>query len=466
MPNGLKQATEFITPEVLELLEVMHNAKIGTGGKKLLQDTTAPALPTALAQRRVELVVSANEEANIEAGLLVKPDAIVLDFDDTFSPTWQNVVLGHQNFKNLCQTFAAGSPLLMIRPRGLHLLERRIRRMISTKPVNAGLFDVAVALTNAKKFLHNGGTLYIYIAKPNGANDARAWAGALRAACKYLKVPSSQLRVGIQIETQTGALASDAMVKELSEFVFCLNAGRWDYVFSLVKHAIVQNTSLCFPERERLTMDQDFLRAYARRIVGAAKRANIQAVGGTAALIPEKHNLETVLASVRSDKLREASQGFCAAWAGHPALVGTVRDAFDLPARVPSETEPDDDKSLLEFPIATSISEMAIRKTLRVGLHTLSAWLAGVGWVALDGRSEDTATAELARAQLWQWLNCNIKINESQNFSTDLYVTWRDEELKTLERDNAKETASFLDELVLNEHCPEYFPRLGMARIV
>lgn len=413
-------------------------------------------IPLELQERRVELVVSASDTSGLKEGLDSGTDALVVDFDDTFSPTWANVLQGYGNLQRLGRH--PERVVLLLRPRPLYLSEGHLE--MAGKPAIAGLLDLGVYLFYChKRWAGPGRGLYVYLPKIETLAEARLWEKAIRWLEDALDLPYGVVRVGIQIETLPAALQAEALLYTLRQRAFGLNAGRWDYVFSILKK-IGHDPKHLLPDRDSLGMDQVFLQAYEQVIVQACYDHGAQAIGGTAALVPEGKNPARVLGQVASDKAREARQGFVAAWAGSPSLVGTVRTAF--PGRFyPGLMARDPAIHLLDAPTAKKLKAEAVRDTLGIALEYLSAWLEGKGWILRRGRIEDTATAELARAQLWQWLKHQAPLEDGSPFTRERYLQWRDQALAQLESPKAQTAARILDGLVLAPECPDYFPRLA-----
>lgn len=417
-------------------------------------------IPLELEHRQVELVVSANDSGGLAKGLESGTDALVVDFDDTFSPTWANVLQGYANLQKLGNS--ALEPILLMRPRPLYLSEAHL--LIEGQPAIAGLLDLCVYLFYLyKRWAKHHRGLYVYLPKIETLAQAQLWERAMVQAEEALDLPYGSVRVGLQIETLPAALQAEALLYALRHRTFGLNAGRWDYVFSILKK-IGHDPKHLLPDREGLGMDQAFLQAYEQVIVQTCYDHGAQAIGGTAALMPDAENPAPVLRQVALDKAREARQGFGAAWAGLPSLVETVRGAFPgkfhpgLMARNPAA-------HLMDAPKAKKLKAEAVRNTLGIALEYLTAWLEGQGWILRQGRIEDTATAELARAQLWQWLKHRVLLDDGSRFTQERYLEWRSEALTGLKSPKAQTAAEILDELVLAPECPDYFPRLAYPRL-
>ncbi|GGJ80329.1 malate synthase A [Deinococcus aquiradiocola] len=397
----------------------------------------AADVPDVLRERRVELIVAAHDDAAVRHGLKSGADAVVLDLDDVFSPRAGNLRRAYRNFP----AYAAlpGVFLTRVRP----LAHREPRATLNGRAAVAGLLDLAACMTafRAREVL-------LYLPKIDSVPEARFWRDALTLAERWLQLPEGRVRVCLQIETLPGLLRAEALLHELRGYAYGLNAGRWDYVFSVVKH-LGPHLPAPLPERARLGMNEPSMQAYARQIVSVCAAHGAQAVGGTAAvaLTGDPGRDRAALDAVRADKDREAAQGFVAAWAGRTELLGAVRDAFRTPAPPP---RPEDHRAAaLDLPFAAHVPEEAVRDALGVALAVLGAWLAGVGDVARAGRSEDTATAELARAHLQHWHARGL-------LDRDAYLHLRREQ----QPDDAP-AARLLDALVLTDTPAAYFPAVA-----
>lgn len=426
----------------------------GERGPDVSQGWRAASVPPSLHRRRAELIVAASDTAAIWRGVEAGADAIVLDLDDTFSPRAGNLGRAYANF----QAFAAVPHPFLTRVRPLAHREGRID--FGGQPAVAGLLDLAAY---AHAFRER--EVVLYLPKLDSVPEAQFWKRALELTERWLGLPAHSLRVCLQIETLPGLVNAESLLHALHASAYGLNAGRWDYVFSVVKHLGERPDHLLpdrlLPERARLTMQQPSMLAYALQIAQVCHAHGAQAIGGTAAVALTGDPLqdEAALEGVRQDKAREAAQGFVAAWAGSPELLDAVRGAFaaDIPLPVPADHPVTDHlAAALTLPRAVSVPDAAVQDAIGVALAVFAAWLAGVGDVARPdasglGRSEDTATAELARAQLWYWLRRGA-LQEAD------YLRWRRAELP----DQAS-ASQLLDALVLAEACAPYFPGVAEA---
>ncbi|GIV23596.1 MAG: malate synthase [Bacteroidia bacterium] len=382
-------------------------------------------LPPQLQKRHVEITGPAEPKITINA-LHSGADAFMADLEDALTPHWENQLKAQETLYHAARgTLRYLSPegktyqldphystLLLMRPRGLHLLEKHY--LIQDKPIAASFFDTATYLYhNAEALLKRGAGPYLYLPKIESREEAALWEALLCYCEEYLGLPIGTVRVTVLIETFPAAFQAEEILYELREHIAGLNAGRWDYLFSLIKF-YHKNRGFILPPRESLTMDQPFLQAYAEEVVRAAHRRGALAIGGMSAFIPDRKNPDLnarAIEQVKKDKTRELSQGFDGAWVAHPDLVPIVKKIFEeglngkanQVEKLPKGSF--DPESLQAFPLLRGpIPLESVRRNIEVCLLYLNAWLNGQGAVALFHLMEDTATAEIARAQLWQWL--------------------------------------------------------------
>jgi len=427
--------------------------------KKFLADLPSPSasirgstwqvrpLPAPLQRRQVEITGPAEPKILINA-LHSGADVFMADLEDALTPHWENQVLAQQVLYGAARgqlsfhspegkTYhldPAYSTILMMRPRGLHLVENHF--LVRGEPIAASFFDTATFLYhNTEALLQRGQGPYLYLPKIESAAEARLWENVLAACEAYLRLPLGTVRVTVLIETFPAAFQMEEILFELREHVVGLNAGRWDYLFSLIK-TYHRKRDFLLPEREKLTMDQPFLRAYAEEVVRAAHRRGALAIGGMSAFIPDRKNPDLnarAFEQVQKDKAREIAQGFDGAWVAHPDLVPVVRQLFreglgGQPNQLPHQPEGDFVPSRLQaFPqVEEGLSLSGIRRNVEVALLYLTAWLEGRGAVALFHLMEDTATAEIARSQLWQWLHADPRPRVKETGQPLSYLLYED----------------------------------------
>ena len=324
---------------------------------------------------------------------------------------------------------------LMVRPRGWHLEEKHI--FVDGQPMSASLFDFGLFFFhNVKALLNKGTAPYFYLPKMESHLEARLWDDIFVHAQEKLSVPRGSIRATVLIETILAAFEMNEILYELREHSAGLNCGRWDYIFSFIKK-FSNDAHAVLPDRAQVTMTTHFLRSYSRLLIKTCHRRNIHAMGGMAAFIPIKSDAvanEKAIAQVRADKEREAGDGHDGTWVAHPGLVSVAMEVFDRLMPAPNQigkkladfqASADD---LLQVP-AGEITEAGLRQNIAVGLGYLEAWLRGTGCVPLFNLMEDAATAEISRAQLWQWIHQNAQLQDGRKIDVALCDRMIDEEL-------------------------------------
>jgi malate synthase A len=385
--------------------------------------TVAP-LPQDLLDRRVEITGPTDRKMVINA-LNSGANVFMADFEDANSPTWDNMVDGQINLGDAVRrtiTFTAPetkksyalkekSAVLLVRPRGWHLVERHM--LVDGETIPGGLFDFGLFFFhNAREALARGTGPYFYLPKMESHLEARLWNEVFVRAEEKRGVPRGSIKATCLIETLPAAFEMDEFLWELREHSAGLNCGRWDYIFSFIKKRAEDPTAV-LPDRSQVTMDKGFLAAYSQLLIKTCHRRGVHAMGGMAAQIPIKDDPaanEAALEKVRVDKLREAKAGHDGTWVAHPALVPIAREIFDANMPGPNQlgVKRDDvhitQADLLRVPEGTR-TDAGLRHNIRVGVQYLEAWLRGNGCVPLYNLMEDAATAEISRAQVWQWLH-------------------------------------------------------------
>ncbi|MCX8113376.1 MAG: malate synthase [Bacteroidia bacterium] len=411
-----------------------------------LGDWKIRPLPACLQKRHVEITGPADPKLIVNA-LHSGADAFMADLEDALTPHWEvqqrgQIALYHAVRGQLRYVSSEGKAynldpayqtLLLVRPRGLHLVERHF--VVDGHAIPASLFDTVVYIYhNAEALLRRGVGPYLYIPKLESAGEARFWSELLTLCESALGLPLGTIRVTVLIETFPAILQTEEILYELRDHIAGLNAGRWDYLFSVIK-TYQHKRDFLLPERETLTMDQPFMRAYAQEVVRAAHRRGALAIGGMSAFIPDRRNPDLnarALNQVKLDKEREVAQGFDGAWVAHPDLVPVVKQLFEIGLKgAPNQlhvypTEAPDAASFQTFPPVADqgLALASVKRNIEVALLYLTAWLQGQGAVALFHLMEDTATAEIARAQLWQWLHVDVppRVKDSnETISHSLY---------------------------------------------
>jgi malate synthase len=449
----------------------------------------APA-PADFDDRRVEITGPAEPKMMINA-LNSGASVFMADFEDALSPTWENVVTGqwavHEavrrrlTFETDDKTYALDPEIatLCIRPRGWHLDEAHA--LVDGKPVSASLFDVGIwFFHNARELLDRGSGPYLYLPKLESHLEAHLWNEVFVAAQAALGIPHGSIRATVLIEVVTTAFEMDEILWELRDHAAGLNAGRWDYIFSIIKK-FRTNPEMILPDRAQVTMTVPFMRAYTELLVKTCHRRGAHAIGGMAAFIPSRRDPqvnERAMTAVRTDKERESSDGFDGTWVAHPDLVPLAREVFDgVLGERPNQKDRLRDEvevtatELVDVRIPDGrVTEAGVRANVSVGLSYLASWLAGNGAAAINNLMEDAATAEISRSQLWQWRVHAVSLDDGAQMTADRYAAIRDEELATLRSSLPDfawtDAAALLDELVLSDDFAEFltlgaYPRLG-----
>ncbi|HET6381415.1 MAG TPA: malate synthase A, partial [candidate division Zixibacteria bacterium] len=413
------------------------------------------------------------------------------DFEDALSPTWSNVVTGQWAVREAVRrtlTFQtdekayalndAGLATLVIRPRGWHLDEAHVE--VDGKPISASLFDFGMAFFhNARQQLQRGSGPYFYLPKLESHLEAALWNDVFIAAQAALDIPRGSIRATVLVETILAAFEMEEILYELREHAAGLNAGRWDYIFSIIKK-LRSRPEFVLPDRAQVTMAVPFMRAYQQLLVRTCHRRGAHAIGGMSAFIPNRREPEVTqraLAAVREDKRREAGDGSDGTWVAHPDLVPVAAEVFgavlgDRPNQ--KDRWPDvsvEARDLLDVRVeGGAITEAGVRTNVSVALQYVASWLAGNGAAAINNLMEDAATAEISRSQLWQWRVHAAQLSDGRPMSAELYAAIRDEELARLQAAHPglrwPDAAALLDELVLSDEFVEFltlpaYPLLG-----
>src|SRR5256884_498343 len=393
--------------------------------------TCAP-IPADLRDRRAEITGPTDRKMVINA-LNSGAKVFMADFEDANSPTWANMVEGQINLRDaIRRTISFTSPegksyqlkediaVLLVRPRGWHLPEKHM--LVDGKPVSGSLFDFGLYFFhNATELMARGSGPYFYLPKMESHLEARLWNDVFKMAQNELGIPQGTIRATVLIETIPAAFEMDEILYELREHSAGLNCGRWDYIFSFIKK-FRNRAEFLLPDRATVTMERHFLKSYVDLLIKTCHRRGAHAMGGMAAQIPIRDDPaanEAAMARVRADKLREAHAGHDGTWIAHPGLAQIAREAFDSVMRGPNQLQvlrsevdvaPSD---LLRVPDG-EITEGGLRGCIRVGVQYIEAWLRGSGCVPLYNLMEDAATAEICRAQLWQWLRHGARTSDGR----------------------------------------------------
>ncbi|GAA0400504.1 malate synthase [Acrocarpospora corrugata] len=395
----------------------------------------APPAP-GLADRRVEITGPVDRKMTINA-LNSGAKVWLADFEDANSPTWDNTVNGQLNLRDALDRtidFESGGKAyrlkddaelatVVVRPRGWHLTEKHVT--LDGEPLAAALFDFGLYFFHcARRQIDKGKGPYFYLPKMESHLEARLWNDVFVRAQELLGIPQGTIRATVLIETYPAAFEMEEILYELRDHSAGLNAGRWDYLFSVIKKFRTRGREFLLPERNAVTMTAPFMRAYTELLVRTCHKRGAHAIGGMAAFIPSRRDPEVnkvALEKVRADKTRESGDGFDGSWVAHPDLVPICREVFDsvLGAR-PNQldrTREDISVSAAEL-LAVSktpgeITETGLRNNVEVALRYLAAWMGGSGAVAIHNLMEDAATAEISRSQIWQWIRSEIRLADS-----------------------------------------------------
>lgn len=404
------------------------------------RDWQITAIPSDLQDRRVEITGSTDRKMVINA-LNSGANAFMADFEDANSPTWDNMVSGQVNLRDaVAGTIEFYDPsidkiyqlnpkpaVLMARPRGWHLLESHV--LVDDQPMSASLFDFGLYFFhNARQLIANGSGPYFYLPKLENRHEAELWNQVFVAAQEALNLPIGTIKATVLIETILAAFEMDEILYALRDHIVALNCGRWDYIFSWIKK-FQRRSDFCLPDREQVTMTSHFLRSYSLLTIQTCHRRGAMAMGGMAAQIPIRADPvanAAALDKVRADKLREVQDGHDGTWVAHPALVPIAREVFDqhMPTLNQISVVRDDLKitaqDLLTLP-AGSKTEAGLQQNICVGILYLTYWLSGSGCVPLFNLMEDAATAEICRAQVWQWLHHRVVLEDGRTVDRSLF---------------------------------------------
>jgi malate synthase len=374
------------------------------------------------------------------------------DFEDANTPTWANMIEGQINLSDAVRRVIAfddpetgrhyslndKTAVLFLRPRGWHLPEKHV--LVDGEPMSAALFDFGLFFFhNAKELLARGTGPYFYLPKVESHLDARLWNEVFVHAQARLGLPKGTIRATVLIETIMAAFEMDEILYELRDHSAGLNCGRWDYIYSFIKK-FAEDPACVMPDRAQVGMTSHFLRSYSLLLIKTCHRREIHAMGGMAAQIPIRDDPEANAAAmekVRSDKWREAGDGHDGTWVAHPGLVAIAKEIFDREMPQPNQIARKRQDvhvtavDLLEVPPGT-ITEAGLRQNLNVGIGYIEAWLRGIGCVPLYNLMEDAATAEISRAQIWQWIRHGAKLADGRTIDAGLCRTALDEELLKL----------------------------------
>ncbi|WP_034273642.1 malate synthase A [Haloechinothrix halophila] len=518
-PSTSERSDEILTPAALEFVARLDNEfagrrrellderrvrkdELNSGERQLdfLPETAhirdddswrVAGAAAGLADRRVEITGPTDRKMTVNA-LNSGAKVWLADFEDATSPTWANIVDGQVNLYDAIggdidfttdagKRYAIGDDpaTIVVRPRGWHLVEKHVR--IDGRPVSAALFDFGIYFFhNAKRLIDAGVGPYFYLPKLESHEEARLWNDVFLLAQELLGIPRGTIRATVLIETITAAFEMDEILYELREHAAGLNAGRWDYIFSVIKNFAKQGADFVLPNRAEVTMTVPFMRAYTELLVRTCHRRGAHAIGGMAAFIPSKDPDANALAfeKVRQDKEREAGDGFDGSWVAHPGLAPVCREVFDGVLggkpnqldRLREDVSVGAEDLLNVASAGGDVTEEGLRANLNVALRYVDSWLRGTGAAAISNLMEDAATAEIARCQVWQWIYNGTKLSDGTAITTELVTELLDEELATVSADLGGASGTLGDarqivvETALGEKLPSFFTTSAYAR--
>ena len=502
---------KILTPEALEFLAKLHSKfnsrrlalleqrkerqeRINNGEFPEFQEITqslrdidwkVSTAPACLQDRRVEITGPVDRKMIINA-LNSGANVFMADFEDSTSPTWNNVIEGQLNLfdavrKNISYVSPDGktyklngnAAVLKVRPRGWHLEESHID--FDGKHASASLVDFGLfAFHNGRYLADRKQGPFFYLPKLESHLEARLWNSVFQATEEILGLAPGTIKVTVLIETITAAFEMEEILFELKDHIVALNAGRWDYIFSIIKK-FHQYPEFILPDRSLVTMNVPFMKAYAEQLVKVCHKRGAHAIGGMSAFIPSKDEEVNKVAyeKVKADKEREASQGYDGTWVAHPKLVEVAKEVFD---RILGDKP--NQKNVLREEVSTKgadllniasakgkITEAGFRTNVNVALLYIESWLKGSGAAALYNLMEDAATAEISRAQLWQWIYHQSKLEDGREITPLLYYEVCEEEYQKIRKEFAVQKRTtialstarlILDRLVLNHHFEEF----------
>lgn len=514
---------EILTPEALAFLTELHHRfanrrhdrladrmrrrfEIGNGHDPRFRDDTAhiradetwrvAGAGPGLEDRRVEITGPTDPKMTINA-LNSGARVWLADQEDATSPTWRNVIGGQLSLRDAIRgelsftspegkeyhVTAERTPTIVMRPRGWHLPEKHIeftdragrRTSASGSLVDFGLYF----LHNAEQLIANGRGPYFYIAKLESSEEAKLWDDVFSFAEEYIGIEHGTIRATVLIETLPAAFEMDEILYELRDHCAGLNAGRWDYIFSIIKNYRGRGARFVLPDRSEVTMTVPFMRAYTELLVQTCHKRGAYAIGGMSAFIPNRRDPEVTqraIEKVSADKKREAGDGFDGTWVAHPDLIPTAQAEFDAVLgerpnqldRLREDVHVTADQ-LLDLHIGRPITAQGVRDNVSVAIRYLEAWLRGLGAVAIDNLMEDAATAEISRSQVWQWIHQDRSTDDGTLITAEyvegLIREVLDEATRT-EGDRFDDAAEVFREVALQPEFPSFLTLGAYARFL
>ena len=443
-----KRIEEFAAGGTLDFLEETRHIREDDSWK-----VAEPA--PGLVDRRVEITGPTDRKMTINA-LNSGAKVWLADHEDANTPLWENVIGGQLNLRDAIDgTIDFTSPegksyalredvehaTIVVRPRGWHLPEKHI--LVDGQQTSGGLVDFALYLvTSGQKQIDRGMGPYFYLPKMESHREARLWNDAFNLAQDFLGIPRGTIRATVLIETYPAAFEMEEILYELREHSAGLNAGRWDYMFSVIKSFRTRGKEFLLPDRNSVTMTVPFMRAYTELLVRTCHKRGAHAIGGMAAFIPSKDPEinEAAFAKVKDDKTREANDGFDGSWVAHPGMVEVCREAFtavlgDRPNQIDKLREDVSVTAAQLLDVASTpgeVTEEGLRANISVGIQYLESWLRGSGAVGINNLMEDAATAEISRSQVWQWLHNDVELSNGHRVTRELVESIIESEMASI----------------------------------
>jgi malate synthase len=507
-------AEQILTPEALEFVATLQR-EFNPTRKQLLQrrierqaeidagqrpdflpntehirqgDWRVAPTPADLQDRRVEITGPSGDRKMVINALNSGANVFMVDFEDAQSPTWDGLLAGQINLRDAIRrqidftspegkqyTLNEKTAVLIARPRGWHLDEKHL--LVDGEPVSGSLFDFGLYFFhNAQELLDRGSGPYFYLPKLESHHEARLWNDVFVRAQEVLGIPQGSIRATVLIETILATFEVDEILYELRNHSAGLNCGRWDYIFSAIKR-LRNLPDFIYPDRAQVTMTTHFMRSYSLLVIQTCHRRGIHAMGGMSAFIPVKNDEEAnerAFAQVRADKEREAEDGHDGTWVAHPGLVPIALEVFNRIMPQPNQIERRRDDvevtaaDLLAVP-GGSITETGLRTNISVGVQYLGAWLGGQGAVPINNLMEDAATAEISRAQVWQWVrHPQGVLADGRKVTLDLVDELLADEMRKIEAavgpkrvDNYRRAGQLFSELTRNDEFEEFLTLPG-----
>ncbi|MET4639769.1 malate synthase A [Mycetocola sp. 2940] len=504
---------EILTPEALTFLAELHQRfagprhdrladrmrrrfEIGNGRDPKFRDDTASIRADAswrvagagpgLEDRRVEITGPTDRKMTVNA-LNSGAKVWLADQEDATSPTWTNVIGGQISLFDAIRrqidftspegkeyTLTTGEmPTIVMRPRGWHLVEKHLKFVDSAgseMAASGSLVDFGLYFfSNAQALIDSGRGPYFYLAKLESSEEARLWDDVFSFSEQRIGIPHGTIRATVLIETLPAAFEMEEILYELRDHCAGLNAGRWDYIFSIIKNYRGRGARFVLPDRSEVTMTVPFMRAYTELLVKTCHKRGAHAIGGMSAFIPNRRDPDVTaraIEKVSADKKREAGDGFDGTWVAHPDLIDTARSEFDaiLGARPNQVDRQRDDvevtaAQLLDVHIGRAVTDAGLRDNVSIGVRYLESWLRGVGAAAIDNLMEDAATAEISRSQIWQWIHQDVRTDDGTPITRDRVEAILVELLGSVERfngDRFDDAADVFRDVALRDEFPTF----------